>query len=327
MFRTDRYSKYGFFFVLPSVIYFGLVFFYPLVLAFWNSFRNVNIMLGTSEWVGLDKFSKVVHHAGFQGSVATTFVYVLIVVPALLVFSLALSAIIVNLREKVYSDAASTIFFLPVITSLVSAGIIWQWIFDPTLGVVNNVLSSLGVHHLPSWLQSPTLALPTVSVIGFWARLGFDVVIFVTAMNSVPGSYYEAAKIDGASELQQFLRITLPLLNPQIFMVSTIEFIFAFKVFDQIFVTTRGGPSGATKTVMVFLLKDVFNYDYGAACAITVLLLCFLFAISFLQWKVFSAMNATEGSVQRPRGKKANVRIASGRTIPNRTTISGRVDP
>jgi multiple sugar transport system permease protein len=289
MFKTDRYSKYGFFFVLPSVAFFGFVFFYPLALAFWNSFRSVNILQGTSEWVGFGKFIKVVSHSGFQKSVVTTFAYVLMVVPALLVFSLVLSAIVVSLRRKIFGDVATAVFFLPVITSLVSAGIIWQWIFDPTLGVVNNVLGAVGIIHPPSWLQSPATALPTVAVIGFWARLGFDVVILVTAMNSIPGSYYEAAEIDGASRLQQFFRITLPLLNPQIFMVSTIEFIFAFKAFDQIFVTTRGGPSGATKTVMVFLLRDVFNNDYGAACAITVLLLCFLFTISFAQWKFFAA--------------------------------------
>jgi multiple sugar transport system permease protein len=288
MFTSDRYAKYGFFFVLPSVVFFGFVFFYPLALAFWNAFHSVNILQGTSEWAGIGKFVKVVSHSGFQNSVTVTFLYVLMVVPALLVFSLTLSAIVVSLRQKLYADVAATIFFLPVITSLVSAGIIWQWIFDPTLGVVNNVLSALGVRQSFGWLQSPTMALPTVAVIGFWARLGFDLVIFVTAINSIPDSYYEAADIDGASEIQQFFRITLPLLNPQIFMVSTIEFIFAFKAFDQIFVTTRGGPSGATKTVMVFLLKDVFNNDYGAACAITVLLLCFLFTISFVQWRFFS---------------------------------------
>jgi multiple sugar transport system permease protein len=288
MFKRDRYARYGFFFVFPSVLYFGLVFFYPLALAFWNAFHSVNILQGTSEWVGIGKFLKVLGHSGFQRSVLVTCGYVLMVVPALLVFSLALSAIVVSFRQKFFGDVATTIFFLPVVTSLVSAGIIWQWIFDPTLGVVNNVLNAVGIHHSLTWLQSPATALPTVAVIGFWVRLGFDLVIFVTAMNSIPGSYYEAAEIDGASEFQQFLRITLPLLNPQIVMVSTIEFIFAFKAFDQIFVTTRGGPSGATKTVMVFLLKDVFNNDYGAACAITVLLLCFLFTISFLQWKFLS---------------------------------------
>jgi multiple sugar transport system permease protein len=288
MFKSDRYARYGFFFVLPSVLFFGFVFFYPLALAFWNAFRTVNILQGSSDWVGIGKFIKVLGHSGFQRSVLVTCGYVLMVVPALLVFSLALSAIVVSLRQKFFGDVATTIFFLPVVTSLVSAGIIWQWIFDPTLGVVNNLLGALGIQHSLTWLQSPATALPTVAVIGFWVRLGFDLVIFVTAMNGISESYYEAAEIDGASEFQQFVRITLPLLNPQIVMVSTIEFIFAFKAFDQIFVTTRGGPAGATKTVMVFLLKDVFNNDYGAACAITVLLLGFLFTISFIQWRFFS---------------------------------------
>jgi ABC-type sugar transport system permease subunit len=257
-------------------------------MAFWNSFHNVNIILNSSQWVGFDKYLKLLRHSGFQNSVAITFTYVAMVVPAILILSLSLSAIIVNLRRKFFVDAATTVFFLPVITSMVSAGIIWQWIFDPTLGVVNNVLGFLGVHHSLSWLQDPAMALPTVVVIGLWARLGFDIVIFITGMNNIPSLYYEAAELDGASPFQQFAKITLPLLNPQIVMVSTIEFIFAFKAFDHIFVTTKGGPSGATKTLLVYLLKDVFNNDYGAASAFTILMLAFLFLISFLQWKFLS---------------------------------------
>jgi multiple sugar transport system permease protein len=289
MFKTDRYSKYGLFFVLPSFLYFCLVFFYPLLLAFWNSLHNVNILLRSSEWVGLEKFAKLFQHSGFQESVRITLTYVLMTVPIILVFSVSIAAIIVSLRRKIYADIVTTIFFLPVITSLVSAGIIWQWIFDPTLGVVNNVLNAFNVRHSLSWLQDPATALPTVVIIGFWARVGFNVVIFVTAMNSIPDSYYEAADIDGASAWRKFTRITLPLLNPQTVMVLTIETIFAFKAFDQIFVTTKGGPSGATKTLMVYLLKDVFNNDYGAASALTVTILCFLFAVSFLQWKLLSS--------------------------------------
>ena len=285
MFRTNRYSKYGFFFVLPSFLYFCMVFFYPLVMAFWNSFHHVNILLNTRTWVGLGKFVKLVNHTGFQNSALITFKYVLLIVPSILILSLSLAAIIASFRRKVLVDAVSTIFFLPVVASLVSAGIIWQWIFDPTLGIVNNVLHFMGVRQPPSWLQDPGIALPTVAVIGLWARLGLDIVIFVTAIHSIPPVYYEAADIDGASEMQKFTGITLPLLNPQIVMVSTIELIFAFKAFDQIVVTTSGGPSGATKTVLVYLLKDVFNNDYGAASALTVIILAFLFVISFLQWK------------------------------------------
>ena len=285
MFRTNRYSKYGFFFVLPSFVYFCMVFFYPLVMAFWNSLHHVNILLNTRTWVGLGKFVKLINHTGFQNSALITFKYVLLIVPSILILSLSLAAIIASFRRKVFVDAVSTIFFLPVVASLVSAGIIWQWIFDPTLGIVNNVLHFMGVRQPPSWLQDPGIALPTVAVIGLWARLGLDIVIFVTAIHSIPPVYYEAADIDGASDIQKFTGITLPLLNPQIVMVSTIELIFAFKAFDQIVVTTSGGPSGATKTVLVYLLKDVFNNDYGAASALTVIILAFLFVISFLQWK------------------------------------------
>lgn len=288
MFKVNRYSKYGFFFVLPSFVYFCLIFFYPLIMAFWNSFRDVNIMLHTSRWVGFDKFLKLFHHSGFQNSIIITFKYVIMVVPAILVLSLSLAIIILRFKKKLTVDTVSAIFFLPVITSLVSAGIIWQWIFNPALGVINNVLNFLGVPHSLRWLQDPLTALPTLVIIGIWVRLGFDMIIFITGILSIPLQYYEAAELDGASEFQKMTNITLPLLNPQIIMVSILELIFAFKVFDQIFVTTQGGPSGATKTIMVYLLKDVFNNDYGAACALTLIIILFLFFVSFIQWKFFS---------------------------------------
>jgi ABC-type sugar transport system permease subunit len=245
-------------------------------------------MLRTSRWVGFDKFLKLFHHSGFQNSTIITFKYVIMVVPAILVLSLSLAIIILRFKKKLTVDTVSAIFFLPVITSLVSAGIIWQWIFNPALGVVNNVLNFLGVHHSLRWLQDPLTALPTLVIIGIWVRLGFDVIIFITGILSIPPQYYEAAELDGASEFQKVTTITLPLLNPQIIMVSILELIFAFKVFDQIFVTTQGGPSGATKTIMVYLLKDVFNNDYGAACALTLIIILFLFFVSFIQWKFFS---------------------------------------
>lgn len=286
MFKINRYSKYGFFFILPSFVYICFTLYYPLITAFRDSFYKVNIMLRTSQWVGFNNFSMLFHHSSFQNSVIITFKYVIMLVPALLFFSVLLAIIILRFKKKHTVDTISTIFFLPVITSLVSAGIIWQWIFNPALGVVNNVLNFCGFPYHLRWLQDPLTALPTLVIIGIWARLGFDLVIFITGILSIPQQYYEAAEIDGASEFQKITNITLPLLHPQIIMVSILEFIFAFKVFDQIFVTTQGGPSGATKTIMVYLLKDVFTSNYSVACALSLIIVLFLFFISFIQWKI-----------------------------------------
>jgi multiple sugar transport system permease protein len=279
----NRYANYGLLFVLPSFIYFLLVFFYPLILSFWNSFHNIDILSGTRTWVGLAKFDKIYTSGEFVHSIKISLVYVLMVVPLILVVDLVVANTIAGAKKQRTTNILSTLFFLPLVCSMVSAGMIWDWIFDPALGIVNNVLSFLGVEHDLKWLRSPNSALESVVIIGIWIRMAFGIIIFLGGIQNIPIDYYQVADIDGASETRKFFNITLPLLNPQVIMVLTIELIFAFKAFDQIYVATKGGPAGATKTIMIHLLKDVFHRDYGAANVITVTLLVFLFAISYIQ--------------------------------------------
>jgi ABC-type sugar transport system permease subunit len=244
---------------------------------------NINILARTREWVGLRKFVNVYSHEGFQNAVRVTVTYVFLIVPALMVLSLIIANIIFNLKNALAVNIASTTFILPIIASMVAAGMIWDWLLDPTLGLVNNALDSLGIQHSLKWLRSSSTVLISVVIIGVWIRVGFDVMIFVGGLQSIPEQYFEAAQIDGASDFDKFFRITFPLLNPQIIMVLTIELIFAFKAFDHIYVITKGGPAASSKTVMILLIKDIFRIDYGAACAITVTLLVFLLFISYLQ--------------------------------------------
>ena len=281
--RWNRYSIYGLLFVLPTFAYFLLVFFYPLFLAFWDSLRNVDILAQTSVWVGLGKYIKVFRSSGFQRAIPITFSYVLIILPPIMLLALIMSNLISNTRREWSGRVLSTIFFLPVICSMVSAGMIWDWIMDPTLGLINNVLGAIGVHHHLEWLRSPSSALYSVVIIAVWNRIGVDIVILLTGLQNIPRTYYEAAEIDGASPIRKYIHITLPMLNPQIVMVLTYELIYAFKAFDQIYVTTQGGPAGSTTTIMVYLLKHVFAQDFGAALAITVIMLLFLVTISILQ--------------------------------------------
>ncbi len=281
--HLNRYSKYGFLFVLPSFIYFLLVFFYPLLLAFWNSFHNVTILHGIEEFVGFAKFRDVYSSTGFRSSALITLQYVVMVVPLLLAVDLSVANIITGVKKRLTLNILSTLFFLPLVASMVSAGMMWDWIFDPALGVLNSLLDAVGLPHNMKWLRSPDSALPSVVVIGIWIRMAFGIIIFIGGIENIPGDYYEVAAIDGASESRKFFSITLPLLNPQIIMVLTIELIFSFKAFDQIYVATKGGPAGATKTIMIHLIKDVFHHDYAAANVITVTMLLFLFGISYLQ--------------------------------------------
>lgn len=281
--QSNSYSKYGFFFVLPSFLYFLLVFFYPLILAFWNSFHEVTILRGVEEFVGLAKFETVFSNSEFQSSAVITLKYVAMVVPLLLIVDLSIANIIASAKRRFTLNLLSTLFFLPLVTSMVSAGMVWEWIFDPAIGILNTVLRDIGLPANIKWLRAPETALFSAAIIGVWIRMAFGIIIFIGGIDNIPGDYYEVADIDGASGTRKFFNITLPLLNPQVIMVLTVELIFAFKAFDQIYVATKGGPAGATKTIMIHLIKDVFHRDYAAANVITVILVVFLFVISYLQ--------------------------------------------
>jgi multiple sugar transport system permease protein len=278
----NRYSVHGILFVLPAVVYFLAVFFYPLVLALWNSFNRVNLISKESTWVGLRNYLKLLRSEELGSSVKITVLYVLLTVPATFVLSLLLSVTVAGMRRGAFL-LFSTLFFLPFVTSAVSAGMIWGWVLDPNFGIVNTVLRALGMRRNVLWLRSMKTALVSVAIIAVWMRLGFDILIFTSGLLGISPSYYEAARIEGASEAQRFFLITLPFLNPQMVMVLMLELIFAFRAFGTINVTTEGGPGGATKTLMIYLMKDLFHYDFGAASALTVLVMVFLISISVLQ--------------------------------------------
>jgi multiple sugar transport system permease protein len=167
--------------------------------------------------------------------------------------------------------------------AMVSAGIIWGWVFDPAFGITNTVLRFLGVTNPPGWLRSSETALISTVIITIWIRCPFTIMILYGGMRNVPEDLYEAAELEGINPFQRFFKLTLPLINPQLVLAFTLDMIFAFRAFDQIYSATMGGPGGATRTVMIYLIVNVFIENYGMASAITVLALLSLFIISVLQ--------------------------------------------
>lgn len=277
-----KYALAGFLFVLPSFIYYLLVFLYPLILSFINSFSEINIIAGSRTFTGLTNYKNLFSRVTFYKSIMVTLRYVIISVPLMLIFDLLMANILAFIKGK-KGALLITLSFIPFFVSMVSAGMIWDWLMDPNLGLINTVLSFLGVTNLPLWLRGTETALYSAIIINLWIRCPFGILIFIGGVKNIPQSYYEAAMIDGASAIKRFFKITLPLLNPQIIMVLTLETIFGFKIFDTIYASTGGGPAGSTKTVMIYLIKDVYQKDYGMASAITVLLVLCLFTISLLQ--------------------------------------------
>jgi ABC-type sugar transport system permease subunit len=242
--------------------------------------------MGSWTFNGLKNYTNLFNRADFIRSVKVTFQYVVMLVPTLTVICLWVANTVSQMKPKA-SGISTTIIFLPFMVAMVSAGIIWDWVFDPGFGIVNTVLQFFNVSPLPGWLRSSDTALLSTVIITIWIRCPFSIMILYGGMRNVPEELYEAADLDGVNPFQRFFKLTLPLINPQLVLALTLDMIFAFRAFDQIYSATMGGPGGATRTVMIYLIVNVFIENYGMASAITVLALLFLFVISVLQQILF----------------------------------------
>ena len=282
----DRQRRAGLLFVLPALAYFGLVFLVPLIESVIGSFYRT-VPGGATQFVGLRLYEKVLTDPTFWQAVGNTVSLLLMSVPATVVLALAVALGLHRLHSRRWRSAWAAMYFLPFAVSLVAAALIWQWMYDPLYGLLNHVLGRLGLPSL-NWLQSLELVRPSLAIVNVWVRLGFDTIIFLAALQAIPGEYYEAAAIDGASRGQALRRVTLPLLNPQIVMVTILELIFNFKVFDTVYATTQGGPAGASQTVIMLLYDTAFKYfRLGDASVMAVFVFVSLLLVTVLQWRLF----------------------------------------
>jgi multiple sugar transport system permease protein len=281
-----RQRRAGLLFVLPAVAYFGAVFLVPLVESVAGSFYRT-VPGGESRFVGLALYEKVFTDSTFWRAVGNTLSLVVMSVPATVGLALVAALGLHRLRNLTARSAWAAMYFLPFSVSLVAAALVWQWIYDPVYGVLNHALGAVGVPPL-KWLQSLEMVRPSLALVNVWARLGFDTIVFLAALQAIPAEYYEAAAIDGAGAWQALWRVTLPLLNPQIVMVAILELIFNFKVFDTVYATTQGGPAGASQTVIMLLYDTAFKYfRLGDASVMAVFVFVALLLVTLAQWRLF----------------------------------------
>jgi len=282
----DRQHRAGLLFVLPALVYFALVFLVPLVESVIGSFYRT-VPGGESRFVGIRLYEKVLTDSTFWQAVGNTVSLRLMSVPATVALALMVALGLHRLRSIRARSVWTAMYFLPFAVSLVAAALIWQWMYDPLYGFLNHLLSRVGVPPL-HWLQSLEMVRPSLAIVNVWVRLGFDTVIFLAARQAIPTEYYEAASIDGASRWQALRRLTLPLLNPQIVMVTILELIFSFKVFDTVYATTQGGPAGASQTVIMLLYDTAFKYfRLGDASVMAVSVFVSLLLVTLAQWRLF----------------------------------------
>ena len=280
---SDKRARIGYAFVLPAVIYFLLVYFYPLFQSIQMSFFRGGFG-EAPKFVGFASYENVFTDPMFWLTVRNTLYFVILSVPATVFLALMVAILLNRIKNRRFRDILSATYFLPLVTSLVAAALIWGWIYQPIYGLANYLLAIIG---LPAqkWLSSTTQVMPSLAFINIWLRVGFDTIIFLAALQSIPDELMESAKIDGANALRTFRHITLPLLNPQIVMVSILELITAVKVFDQVYATTVGGPANASRVIMMYLYNMSFQwFKFSEASVVAIFIFISLLIISVLQW-------------------------------------------
>jgi ABC-type sugar transport system permease subunit len=284
--RWGEETTAAYLFLLPSLLIFAVFTFFPAIYSIivstfrWNMPMQPSF-IGVQNYVTL--FSDPIEAPVFWQAVRNT-VYFSLGVPINLFVSLMI-ALLLN-RKLPGVGFFRTAFFLPAITSLAAVSVVWLWLFNPSqYGLLNSFLIALGLP-LQSWLRDPVLAMPCLIFMGVWHGMGYNIIIFLAGLQSIPTTYYEAAEMDGASYLQKFHSITWPLLSPTLFYVLTVGLINSLKAFTEIDMMTQGGPLGTTATLAYYLYQQAFNFfQMGKASAIAVILFAILLFLSWIQFR------------------------------------------
>jgi multiple sugar transport system permease protein len=270
----------GWLFVLPAALLIGLFGIFPIGWSLLLSFQK-NDLLAPPTWIGLDNYRTLLDDPVFRDSVRRTLVYTALFVPLSVGGALAV-ALLLNARIR-FSRFYRTAIFVPVATSTVATGIIFNWLLEPTYGIANYALDKVGLGPY-GFLQDPDQALYAIVAMTVWGWLGFDVIIYLAALQSIPEELVEAAKLDGAGRLRIFRHVVWPLLSPATLFLVVWSTINALQVFDEIYVTTLGGPLQATTVLVYYLFDQAFHLFHGGyAAAIAWALFVMTLVVSLVQ--------------------------------------------
>jgi raffinose/stachyose/melibiose transport system permease protein len=278
LYRKDRI--YGYLLLLPAAVLYGVLVIGPVAQSFVLSLHAWDGFSHQRTFVGLANYTAVLNSARFWHAFANNIIWSLLsIIPIFVGLVLA----VLLYQEKIVGNAFFRVcFLLPFTLSQVITGIIWRWIYHPDWGTVNTVLRALGLDGLTrAWLAEPGTALIAANLVGAWTWFGFCMVIFLAGLQAIPNELYEAARIDGASRTQLFAKITIPLLGTYTRMIAIITVIFSFKVFDLVYVMTRGGPFNSSEVLGLVIYIEGFNhYRIGPASAMAIVLTFIVFVLS-----------------------------------------------
>lgn len=280
-----RENLIGYSFIFPALIGFVLFMAFPLLYSLYISVMDWNMFKGAagSTFCGLDNYIKVFGNEYFQTGFWNNIKLMVFAVPILIVISIAVATL---LNMKIYGRGLlRAAYFVPYITTVTASALVFSALFHPEYGPVNNMLRSLGIENVPGWATSVEWALPTIGIFWIWKNVGYCIVIYLAGLQGISPSYYEAASIDGATKLQQFFKITVPLVSPTTFFLVVTSVISSFQIFAEVNVLTQGGP-GTTTTTMVYHIYDKAfkQFEMGYASAVAWVFFLMVVIITAIQW-------------------------------------------
>jgi multiple sugar transport system permease protein len=286
-------SRAAAFFLAPALILIALFFLVPVVAALALSLTDFDLYalgdIHNIRFVALANYAGLLRSADFWKALLNTLYFALFGGPLTVLVSLA-AALLVNAKLARFKSVFRTIYFAPVVTTLVAVAIVWRYLYHPRFGFLNRVLGFVGIAPI-DWLGDPRWAMPAIILLAVWKNFGYDMIIFVAGLQSIPEELYEAATIDGAGPLGQFRHVTLPMLAPTFLFVGIVTAIGYLQLFAEPYVMTRGGPVNSTRSVVMLMYEQGFrwwNMGYAAA-------------VAFVLFVVIAAATALQMYVQRKR--------------------------
>ena len=269
----------------PALFLMGMLLIGPVLVVLTMSFTDYSLGNSSFDWVGFDNYAEMLDDDVFIKAIGNTLLYVGIVVPASVFLGLGAAMLIESLT--VGRAFWRAVYFLPVMATLMAMAIVWEFMLNARFGMISQFLALLGLP-AKNWLQETSTALPMLMVIGIWQALGFNMVLFMAGLTSIPRDLYEALELDGgASSWSRFWTITWPMLSPVTLFVVVITAIRSFQVFDPVHVLTKGGPNNASMVLIYQLYQEGFDFFRSAyAAGLTVVFLIFIFAITWLKSRV-----------------------------------------
>jgi len=269
----------------PSLLILGVFVLWPILQSLWYSLHDWTVGASEQPWVGLANYTKLFGDPQFQRALTNTLIITVVSTAVLVVVGLGLALALTS--ENVVSRVIRSAFFFPTVISLTTVGMVWRFLLDPDIGLVGGVSRALGLGAV-NWLQSTTLALPTVIFVNVWKNAGFVMIVLVAGLKAIPGELYEAAGLDGAGRRQLLRYVTLPALRPTMLFVTFIVTVQSLQLFDLVYVMTGGGPLFHTETLVTKLYRDGFtNYQTGYAAATSWVLFVVVVLVSVLQLRIF----------------------------------------